>query len=90
MNFHVYERADGALLLLPTLLAPPAAGAPAELRVLGSLECDLAIFSAGLVTELGLHGRAQVTGRDRELLVARMRRVDASPAAASIQPVSSD
>ena len=76
MNFHVFERADGALLLLPSVLDPP--GAHADLRPLGALDCDLSIFSAELVTELGLHGRAMVLGHDRELLVSRMRLADAS------------
>ena len=86
MNFHVFERADGALLLLPSVLDPPGAHA-ADLRPLGALDCDLSIFSAELVTELGLHGRAMVQGHDRELLVARMRLADAS-AAGSDEAVS--
>ncbi|HEY4582178.1 MAG TPA: hypothetical protein VIG88_04835 [Lysobacter sp.] len=84
MNFHVYERADGALLLLPTMLGPPTAG---DLRALGRLDCDLSNFSAGLVTELGLRGRAVVLGPDRELLVERMGLAVPSPAGDDGLPV---
>ncbi len=88
MNFHIFERTDGALLLMPSMLDPQGGhGHSDELRPRGALDCDLSVFSAELVTQLGLHGRAIVQGHDRELLMARMRLADTS-AAGSDEAVS--
>jgi len=83
MKFNVFERADGAFLLLPSSLCATAGAdrANAGLRSRGALDCDLSVFSAELVTELGLHGQAIVTARDRDLLLQRMRATDAASSA---------
>lgn len=68
MHFNVFERADGAWLLVAGEAASPLRHSGQLLRLLGDCVLDLAALDVEVVFQLGMDGRAVVTGRERDAL----------------------